>query len=99
MKYAFVAEYRPAFSVPRMCHCLNIHPSGFYAWVKNPLSQRAREDAPQTKLLTDAWKDSGKVYGYPFAGRALRSNGPRGASCMTIWSNRARPVAQTALPG
>lgn len=24
----------------------------------------AREDARQTKLLTDAWKDSGKVYGY-----------------------------------
>lgn len=47
-----------------MCHCLNIHPSGFYAWIKNPLSQRAREDARQTKLLTDAWKDSGKVYGY-----------------------------------
>ena len=64
MKYAFVAEHRPIFSVRRMCHCLNIHPSGFYAWVKNPLSQRAREDARQTKLLKDAWKDSGKVYGY-----------------------------------
>ena len=64
MKYAFVAEHRPIFSVRRMCHCLNIHPSGFYAWVKNPLSHRAREDARQTKLLKDAWKDSGKVYGY-----------------------------------
>ncbi len=38
--------------------------SGFYAWIKNPLSHRAREDARQTKLLKDAWKDSGKVYGY-----------------------------------
>lgn len=47
-----------------MCHCLNIHPSGFYAWITNPLSHRAREDARQTKLLKDAWKDSGKVYGY-----------------------------------
>ena len=61
MKYAFVAEHRPIFSVRRMCHCLNIHPSGFYAWIKNPLSHRAREDARQTKLLKDAWKDSGKV--------------------------------------
>jgi putative transposase len=59
-----VAEHRPTFSVRRMCQCLNIHPSGFYAWFKNPLSQRAREDAHQTKLLIDAWKDSGKVYGY-----------------------------------
>lgn len=64
MKYAFVAEHRPTFSVRRMCHCLNIHPSGFYAWVKNPLSHRAREDARQTQLLKSAWKDSGKVYGY-----------------------------------
>ena len=47
-----------------MCRCLNIHPSGFYAWIKNPLSHRAREDARQTKLLEEAWKDSGKVYGY-----------------------------------
>jgi putative transposase len=47
-----------------MCRCLNIHPSGFYAWIKKLLSHRAREDARQTKLLKDAWKDSGKVYGY-----------------------------------
>jgi len=47
-----------------MCRCLNIHPSGFYAWIKNPLSYRAREDARQTKLLEEAWSDSGKVYGY-----------------------------------
>jgi putative transposase len=47
-----------------MCRCLNIHPSGFYAWIKNPLSHRAREDARQTKLLEEAWNDSGKVYGY-----------------------------------
>jgi len=47
-----------------MCRCLNIHPSGFYAWIKNPLSHRAREDARQIKLLEEAWNDSGKVYGY-----------------------------------
>jgi len=47
-----------------MCHCLRIHPSGFYAWLKNPLSKRAREDARQTGLIEKAWKDSGKVYGY-----------------------------------
>ena len=64
MKYAFIAEHRPQYSVRRMCRCLNIQPSGFYAWIKNPLSHRAREDARQIKLLEEAWNDSGKVYGY-----------------------------------
>lgn len=64
MKYAFVAEHRPLFSVRAMCRCLCIQPSGFYAWLKNPLSKRAREDARQTGLLRTAWKDSGEVYGY-----------------------------------
>ena len=64
MKYAFVAEHRPRFPVRTICRCLRIHPSGFYAWLKNPLSKRAREDASQTELIRRAWKDSGKVYGY-----------------------------------
>ncbi len=64
MRYVFVAEHRPLFSVRTMCCCLRIHPSDFYAWLKNPLSTRAREDARQTELLRGAWVDSGKVYGY-----------------------------------
>ena len=47
-----------------MCRCLRIHPSGFYAWLKNPLSKRAEEDARQIELIRKAWKESGKVYGY-----------------------------------
>ncbi|MCF6327507.1 MAG: IS3 family transposase [Devosiaceae bacterium] len=64
MRYAFVAEHRPLFSVRAMCRCLHIHPSGFYAWLKKPFSNRAIEDERQTKLIKGAWKDSGKVYGY-----------------------------------
>jgi len=64
MKYAFIAEHRPQFPVRTMCRCLCIHPSGFYAWLKTPLSKRAHEDKRQTTLLRQAWEDSGKVYGY-----------------------------------
>lgn len=64
MRYAFVAEHRLLFSVRAMCRCLRIHQSGFYVWLKTPLSKRAQEDARQTELLQKAWKDSGKVYGY-----------------------------------
>lgn len=64
MRYAFVAEHRQQFKVRAMCRCLLIRPSGFYAWLKNPLSKRALEDARQTELLNKAWNESGRVYGY-----------------------------------
>jgi len=64
VRYAFVAEHRQQFCVRTMCRCLSIHPSGFYAWLKNPLSKRAQEDIRQTQLIEEAWKQSGRVYGY-----------------------------------
>jgi len=54
VRYAFVAEHRPLFPVRTMCRCLRIQPSGFYAWLKNPLSKRAKEDARQTELIKKA---------------------------------------------
>ena len=64
MKYAFVEKHRDQFSVRVMCHCLGVHPSGFYAWLNMPLSNRAKEDIRQTELIKKAWKESDKVYGY-----------------------------------
>ena len=64
MRYAFIAENRPLFAVRAMCRMLLVHPSGFYAWLRKPFSQRALEDRRQTDLLKTAWDDSGKVYGY-----------------------------------
>jgi len=51
MKYAFIVEHRPLFSISAMCRVLRVHPSGFYAWLKNPLSKRSAEDQRQTKLI------------------------------------------------
>jgi putative transposase len=64
VKYAFIALHRLQFSVRTMCRLLRVHPSGFYTWLKNPLSRRANEDKRQTELLLKAWEESGKVYGY-----------------------------------
>ena len=47
-----------------MCRILRVHFSGFYAWLKAPLSKRSKEDTRLTKRLHQSWKDSGKVYGY-----------------------------------
>lgn len=52
-----------------------VHFSGFYAWLKEPLSHRAQEDARQTNLIRRAWEDSGKVYGYRKLHDDLRDQG------------------------
>ncbi len=64
MKYAFIRAHREEFGVRAMCRVLRVHFSGFSAWLKEPLSHRAQEDARQTELIRQAWADSGKVYGY-----------------------------------
>lgn len=75
MKYAFIKAHRPEFSVRVMCRMLCVHPSGFYAWLKRPFSNRAVEDIRQTGLLKDAWEESGKVYGYRKLHDDLRDQG------------------------
>jgi len=90
VRYAFVADHRPVFSVRVMCRCLRIHPSGFYAWLKAPLSRRAQEDARQTELIRKAWKDSGKVYGYRKLHDDLLDQGE------TICPNRVARLARQA---
>jgi transposase InsO family protein len=47
-----------------MCRVLMVQVSGFYAWLEEPLSQRAQDDERQTELIRQAWSDSGKIYGY-----------------------------------
>jgi hypothetical protein len=76
-----VAEHHLVFAVQTMCRMLLVHPSGFYAWLREPLCTLALEDQRQTVLLKQGWYDSGAVYGYSLSGRRLRSNQPRGASC------------------
>ena len=44
MKYAFVRAHQAEFGVRAMCRVLRVHFSGFYAWLKEPLSLRARDD-------------------------------------------------------
>ena len=58
-----------------MCRVLMVHVSGFYAWLKEPLSLRAQEDLRQTALIRQAWTECGKVYGYRKLHDDLRDQG------------------------
>lgn len=77
MKYAFIKAHRFVFSVRPMCRLLKVHHSGFYAWLKEPLSKQAKNDLRLIALLKQAWLESGCVYGYRKLHDDLRSLGER----------------------
>ena len=43
---------------------LDVHPGGFYAWFKQPYSQRQQVDLRLTGQVKQFWLESGCVYGY-----------------------------------
>ncbi len=90
MKYAFIRAHQAEFGVRAMCRVLRVHFSGFYAWLKEPLSRRAQEDARQTELIRQAWADSGKVYGYRKLADDLRDQGEQ------VSGNRVARLASLA---
>lgn len=58
-------DHRSEFRVSSMCRVLRVQRSGFYAWLKEPLSARAREDARLVGLIRQFWLASGGAYGSP----------------------------------
>lgn len=51
------------FRLSSMCRVLEVHRSGYYAWLSSPLSERAKEDRRLLGLIKHSWLASGGVYG------------------------------------
>ncbi|NMY55242.1 MULTISPECIES: IS3 family transposase [Pseudomonas] len=64
LKYAFIKQQAADYSVRRLCLTLKIHPSGYYAWLSEPQSARAKDDQRLLGLIKHSWLESGGVYGY-----------------------------------
>jgi len=58
-----------------MCRVLKLHRSGFYGWLKQPVSNRAIEDGRLLKLIKRFYLASGATYGSPWIHRDLRDAG------------------------
>lgn len=54
---------------------LDVHPSGFYAWLQQPHSQRHQADLRLTGQIKQFWLESGCVYGYRKIHLDLRDSG------------------------
>lgn len=61
----------------KLCRLLDVHHSGYYAWLKEPRSHRQKLDERQTGLIKQFWLESGGVYGYRKIYSDLREYGER----------------------
>ncbi|WP_143441137.1 IS3 family transposase [Idiomarina abyssalis] len=77
VKYAFIRDHQNQFSVSAMCRVLKLNRSGFYAWLKKPLSNRAIEDARLLKRIKAFFIASGGTYGSPWIHKDLREAGEK----------------------
>lgn len=75
MRYAFIREHCQALPTRVLCQLLDVHPSGYYAWRKQPKSKRAKQDDRVTGLIKQFWLESGGVYGYRKIHSDLREYG------------------------
>ncbi|MBU1285786.1 IS3 family transposase [Pseudomonas sp. NPDC079086] len=64
LKYAFINQLSADYPVRRLCLTLKVHASGYYAWLAEPKSARAKDDQRLLGLIKHSWLESGGVYGY-----------------------------------
>jgi len=74
-KHAFIKAHRNEFYTAMMCRLLEVSRSGFYEWLRHPLSNRAREDSRLLALIRESYTASHGVYGAPRIFLDLREAG------------------------
>src|SRR6478735_8136807 len=73
--YQFIELHQNQYAVKTMCRLLNITRSGYYAWLKEPVSNRAQEDARLLRLIRASFVASHGIYGAPRVFLDLREAG------------------------
>jgi len=63
--YGFIKAHRRDHSVQMMCRLLGVAPSGYYEWLKQPMSNRAQEDARLLRVIRTSFEASQGVDGAP----------------------------------
>jgi transposase InsO family protein len=75
MRFAFIAAGKARHPVTRLCRCLRVTPSGFYAWTRRGLSGRAQRDLVLRTKLRAFHAASGHRYGRPNLWKDLQEDG------------------------
>jgi putative transposase len=75
MKYQFIQEHRPQFSLAVLCRMLQVTCSGYYAWRQRPRSQRRQQDEQLIIHIRAIYGQSRGRYGSPRVHQELRAQG------------------------
>lgn len=73
--YTFIRAHSTEFDVEVMCRVLDVARSGYYAWLNDPMSRRAQEDARLLRLIRASFTASHGIYGAPRVFLDLREAG------------------------
>jgi putative transposase len=73
--YEVIKAQRASLPVEIMCRVIEVAPSGHYAWLKQPLSNRGQEDARLLRLIRASFVASHGIYGAPRVFLDLREAG------------------------
>lgn len=73
--YEFIKAHSREYDVRTMCRVLTLAPSGYYAWLQEPVSNRAQEDVRLLRLIRASFTASHGIYGAPRVFLDLREAG------------------------
>ena len=73
-RYRFIAAQKAQYSVARMCHVLQVAPSGYYAWRQRQPSRRARANLELLEHIRAIHQRSRATYGAPRVHAELHAN-------------------------
>src|SRR4051794_31670563 len=73
--YKFIETHRSQHDIATMCRVLGVARSGFYDWLKQPISNRGKEDQRLSRLIRASFVASHGVYGAPRVFLDLREAG------------------------
>ncbi len=73
--YQFIKDHSQEYDVQTMCRAMEVTRSGYYAWLRQPISDRAREDTRLLRLIRASYTASHGIYGSPRVFLDLREAG------------------------
>jgi putative transposase len=73
--YEFIKSQQKFHNIKMMCGLLGVTRSGYYAWLKKPISDRAQENARLLRLIRASFAESHGIYGSPRVFLDLRESG------------------------